>query len=361
MRRRARPVAGAATAPGARARRSTPLPELDTSFTSPPWASAIWRTIVSPSPLRPSPAAAAGVAAPEALEDAVLVLGGDARALVLDRQPDPRALAAGRAPGRAVPGGARRTALASRLARAWRSAWRSPATHRPGSAARRRGAGPRPRPARGTRRPPRRRAWPTSTGSRSSDERARCGRRRSRSSTSRVIRSVERSTTSAVWRRSSADGVGVGERDLEVGADHRQRVAQLVADASWMNWRWLSKASSSRPSMSSKVSASSLQLVVGPPRSMRRERSVAWISRADAGDPADRAQHPAARPTSPRRGWPRRTGQQGAERVGRAASRALGSFDRAARRSGVWSRRCVPSGTLVTVPTGWSAARGEPR
>ena len=42
------------------------------------------------------------------------------------------------------------------------------------------------------------------------------------------MRSAVRLTTSPVWRRSSSVAVGIGEGDVEVGADHRQRVAQLV-------------------------------------------------------------------------------------------------------------------------------------
>ncbi len=51
-------------------------------------------------------------------------------------------------------------------------------------------------------------------------------------------------------------------------------------EASWKKWRWPSKASSRRPSIPSKVSASSFISSSGPSRAMRRDRSVAWMSRA---------------------------------------------------------------------------------
>ena len=72
--------------------------------------------------------------------------------------------------------------------------------------------------------------------------------------------------------------------------DRRATTSRLVAmtasglrsscDVSWMNSRCRSTPASTRSSIASNVSASSRSSSSGPPRSIRRDRSVAWISLA---------------------------------------------------------------------------------
>ena len=196
--------------------------------------------------------------------------------------------------------GARRVALASRLASAWRRALRSP-MHRT---------------ARG--RPTTRRRKPAGLGRglelvgrlvapagrrRSARARApgsRCGRRASRSSTSRLMRSVERSTTSAVWRRSSALASG--------SARVTSRLVRITAsglrsswDASWMNGAGWRRPRRGDPSMSSKVSASWRSSSSGPPQ-VDAARQVGGRDLArHLGDAPDRSRARSRPPASPPR------------------------------------------------------------
>ena len=95
------------------------------------------------------------------------------------------------------------------------------------------------------------------------------------------MRSVDRSTTSRGVAQIVGRGVRVGERDLEVGADHGQRVAQLVRrllDELALALEGLVEAAEHVVEGVGQL----VELVVGPARSMRRDRSVAWISPATA-------------------------------------------------------------------------------
>ena len=93
------------------------------------------------------------------------------------------------------------------------------------------------------------------------------------------MRSVDFCTTSAACRRSS--GVASGSANVtSIFVRITASGLRNSCDASWMNSRCDSKASSIRPSMPSKVSASCLSSSSGPLRFIRRLKSVAWMSRA---------------------------------------------------------------------------------
>ena len=237
--------------------------------TTPRWASAIWRTMVRPRPLRPSSRALAAVAAPEALEHQTRARSAGMPGPCV-RRPPPRPSrrpvpAADADP--AEPRGARRTALASRLATT------------PGAARRGRRAPTARVRGRGSRREPRASAGAAELGDRGvghdvgdvdrrvlADRCAPVGRRRGgrrRGGDMRSVGTAHHARRSGGARRRSASG----------SARATSRLVRITAsglrsscDASWMKRRWPSKASSSRPSMASKVSASSLQLVGRPAR-----------------------------------------------------------------------------------------------
>ena len=234
-RAKAEPFGAAGCRAGATARRSTRRPALPASRIVPPWLSAIWRTMVRPRPLRPSCAGPAPVAPPEPLEHPLALVLGDARALVLDRDPDPLVAASPSCPpaGRQPDG----RALRAPGARRWPAGWPAPGAgrrgrrrpRRPGSAARLPAS--MPRASAGTANSAA--ASATTRGERRAARTARTGR------ALRGRRSGGRRPGATCARRCAAPprrcGAGprsmasrVGQRDVEVGADHRQRVAQLV-------------------------------------------------------------------------------------------------------------------------------------
>ena len=234
-------------------------------------------------------------------------------------------------------------ALASRLASAWRSASRSPSTQRPASDDSRRVTpavsageaelgdevvheGRRGRPTRGPSR-----ANP-------------CGRRRA---------GRRRAGSCAATSAGRPRGCGADPRRTAPGSPRvTSRLVRITAsglrsswDASWMNCFWLSKASSMRSSMASKVSARSRSSSCGPPRSMRRDRSVAWISLATSVmRPMGRSTRPAANQPTTR--LMRNSTSRASERVRRGSSSRASVVDHRARRSrtGRSSMRTPPPG-----------------
>ena len=103
----------------------------------------------------------------------------------------------------------------------------------------------------------------------------------SRSSTRADMRSAARRDTRPAARKSSGPASGSA---ITTSRFVRSTANGLRSscDASCTNRRWPSKASSSRSSISSKVSARSRSSSDEPPNSIRRDRSVAVISRATA-------------------------------------------------------------------------------
>ena len=149
-----RDLSSSGAKPGsAKATRAPPSGESSTQI-RPPCASTIERAMPRPRPLPPDARSRDALAAVEAVEDPLALRGGDARAVVVDRDHQP--LAAARAESMTRPPGP-----------AWRRRWRA-GCGRPGRSGRgRRGALPRParRPRRsaGRRRRARAGSGPAST------------------------------------------------------------------------------------------------------------------------------------------------------------------------------------------------------
>ena len=252
--------------------------------------------MVRPRPLRPSCAGAPPVAPPEPLEHQLALAFGDARALVLDRDPDPRSAASPSCPPGRPPGGW--SSPPGPAAPRWPAGWPAPGAgrrgrrrpHRPGSEA---DTSAMPRASAGTSNSAAASATtrggiePLELGARSLPAgRRSAGRRRGATSAPRCVAPPRRS--------------GAGPRSRRRGsARATSRLVRITAsglrsscDASWMKRRWLSNASSMRASIPSKVSARSFSSSGGP---CERDaaRQVGGLDLAGhAGDAVDRGEHP---------------------------------------------------------------------